>query len=145
MARALNVQKLDAGQNINYEWMSAYRLKLVIAEAVDMDNRVFLFQRSPPDPTTGNTTDTFVTVCSPVDMEDYPPDAPDSAKQYPFFRLSSVELDFRATSQADEAYAIIMRELNVLIFALNRLDQLKVSNSVWVGAGPPDSSESMEG
>ena len=148
MARALKIKKSDAGQNANYYWMSAYRLRIEIEDAVDMDDRVFLYRRDPTNPHTLETKDTFFTVCSPVDMEDFPPEEPDPAKQYPLFRRNWVELDFRATSQADEAYALIVRELNVLIFALNRLELLKPVETVWVGAGPPDdsggSSESTE-
>jgi hypothetical protein len=148
MARALKIKKLDAGPNVNYDWLSAYRLRVEIEQAVDMDARVFLYRRDPINPHTGEVRDTFFTVCSPVDMEDYPPEDPDPAKQYPFFRRDWIELDFRATSQADEAYAMIVLELNALIFALNRLESLDTVEEFWVGDAPPDdpgnSSESME-
>ncbi len=148
MARALKVKKLDAGTNVNYLFLSAYRLRIEIEQAVDMDDRVFLFRRDPTNPNTGDTLDTFFTVCSPVDMADFPPDEPDPAKQYPFFRRNWVELDFRATSQADEAYALIVAELQNLVFALNRLERLRTVETVWCGPPPDDdsghSSESME-
>ncbi len=142
MARALRVKKFDAGPNVNYAYLSAYRLRLVIDRAVEMDDRVFLFRRDPVNPYTGDHLDTFVTVCSPVDMADYPPEDPDPNKQYPFFRKNAVELDFRATSQADEAYAVIVRELTALVFALNRLDRLQEADSQWVGTVPDDGSSS---
>lgn len=148
MARSLKVRKLDAGPNVNYEYFSAYRLRVEIERAVGMDDRVFLYQRGPVNPHTGEAADTFVTVCSPVDMADYPPDEPDPARQYPFFRKNFVELDFRATSQAQEAYDLIVRELGVLCRALDRLEQLQEAAAVWVGAGDPGDgggSESMEG
>ncbi len=147
MARSLKVKRLDAGPNVDYIHFSAYRLRVEIEEAVGLDDRVFLYQRRPVNPHTGDYTDVFVTVCSPVDMEDYPPDEPDPARQYPFFRLNFAELDFRATSQATEAYDIIVRELGTLCRALDRLERLQVVSSVWVGAGDPGggSSESMEG
>ena len=147
MARALKVKKLDAGPNVNYLHFSAYRLRVEIEEAVEMDDRVFLYQRRPANAHTGEVTDVFVTVCSPVDMADYPPGEPDPDRQYPFFRLNYVELDFRATSDAVEAYDLIVAELGTLCRALDRLEQLEAASSVWVGAGPPDeggSSESME-
>lgn len=147
MARALKVKKLDAGPNVNYLHFSAYRLRIEIEEAVGLDDRVFLYQREPTNPHTDDVTDVFVTVCSPVDMADYPPEEPDPARQYPFFRLNFVELDFRATAQADEAYDLIVAELGTLCRALDRLEELQTASSVWVGAGPPDaggSSESME-
>lgn len=144
MARGLKVKKFDAGDNVNYEYLSAYRLRLVIDEAVEMDDRVFLFRRDPVNPYTNEATDTFVTVCSPVDMADYPPEEPDPAKQYPFFRKNAVELDFRATSQAADAYALILRELHTLVFALNRLDRLREADSQWVGTAPGDDGSSSD-
>lgn len=148
MARALKLLRLDAGDNVNYEYLSAYRIRIEVEQATDMDDRVFLYRRDPINPHTGETRDTFFTVCSPVDMEDFPPEDPDPAKQYPFFRRNWVELDFRATGPAEEFWQLVQRELNTLIFALNRLEQLKTRESVWVGAGPPDdsgsSSESTE-
>lgn len=148
MARALKVKKLDAGPNVNYLHLSAFRLRIEIEEAIDMDDRVFLYQREPVNPHTNDYLDSFVTICSPVDMEEFPPEEPDPDKQYPFFRRNYVELDFRATSQAEEAFNLIREELNVLVIALNRLEQLHVAEEFWVGAGPPDdsgsSSESTE-
>lgn len=146
MARALKVKRLDAGPNVNYLYFSVYRLRLEIEEAVEMDDRVFLFQRLPTNPHTGDTLDVFVTVCSPVDMSDYPPEEPDPVRQYPFFRRNAVELDFRATQTAEDAYTLIVAELGVLCRALDRMDELQTESSVWVGAGEPDggSSESME-
>lgn len=148
MARALKLKRLDAGTNVNYEFLSAYRLRIEVEESVEMDDRVFLYSRDPLNPHTGEQLDTFITVCSPVDMADYPPEEPAPAKQYPFFRRNWVELDFRATSQADEAWGLIVREVNNLIFALNRLTRLRVAETVWCGTAPDDdsghSSESME-
>jgi hypothetical protein len=122
--------------DVDYLYFSAYRMRMEIVEAVGMDTRCFLYRRDPVDPYTGDVTDTFFSVCSPVDMEEYPPGEPDPDKAYPFFRQSFVELDFRATSVAMAAEQLIVSELNVLVQALDRLEDLRLAEDFWIGPFP---------
>jgi len=127
--------------SVNVHYISAYRLKIIASDASGLENRVFLFRRDAINPYTSEATDTFVAVCSPVDLEDYPPAEPDPAKEYPFFRADTVEVDFRTTAMAEEVWLIIKKEVCTLLEGLDRLETLKLKEEVWCGT-PPDESDS---
>lgn len=141
MPKGLTLQRYEL-LNVDYYYLSAFRLRLEVTDALDMDDRVFLFRRSPVNPYTNDVVDTFVTVCSPVDMEDYPPEEPDPAKTYPFFRKAELELDFRTSAEAEEAWLKIVDLLNNLVTSLTRLETLTPTTSVRIGDSDESSSES---
>src|SRR5262245_10049475 len=124
MARRLQITRYEV-QDVNYLWAGLFRLRLEVTGYEDMDPRVFLYRRSPINQYTGEYTDVAITVCSPVDMEDYPPGEPDWEKTYPFFRQNWIELDFRDTAEAEEFYLKVVNSLECLIAALNRFADLK--------------------
>lgn len=127
--------------NVDYHWLSAFRLRIVASDALGMDERVFLFRRGSLNPYTNERTDYFITVCSPVDMEDFPAGEPDPEKTYPFFRLDEVTLDFRTSADAEAAWDVILGEVENLVTALNTLENLTATIEVRVGDS--DSSESL--
>lgn len=128
--------------NVDYLWLSAFRLRVVATDALGMDHRVFLFRRGPLNPYTDERTDFFITVCSPVDMEDFPAGEPDPEKTYPFFRVAEVTLDFRTSQEAEEAWDIIVREVENLITALNTLEDLTPTLEIRIGDSDDSESES---
>lgn len=145
MARRLKLKKYIT-PNVNYQTLGAIRVRVEASDAEDMDNRVFVWRRDPINPYTSVVLNTFFTVASPVDMEEFPPEEPDPTKAYPFFRRSWVELDFRAVSDANEAWVKIVEVVCNLITALNLLENLELEAEVWVCVSPPDSvSESAGG
>lgn len=135
--RRLKVKRYKV-TNVDYLYFSAYRLRVEIADATGMDRRVFVYRRDPASPYTDEATDTFFAVASPVDMAEYPPEEPDPNKSYPFFRKHFVELDVRAVSLALLAEQIIVHELNVLVHALNKLEDLDLAEEFWIGPFPGD-------
>jgi hypothetical protein len=74
-------------------------------------------------------------------MVEYPPEEPDADKAYPFFRKHFVELDLRAVSLALETEDLIIQELNVLVHALNKLEDLDLAEEFWIGPFPGDVDE----
>lgn len=149
MAHATRKLKLTkfAVQNVNFQYLSVYRLRIEASEAVAMDSRIFVYRRDGVNPYTNDVTDTFFTVASPVDMSEYPPEEPDPQKAFPFFRKNFVELDFRSVALAEEAWLLIVQEANVLVHALNRMEQLVPIEEVQIGPfpgdGPSDTSQSI--
>jgi hypothetical protein len=133
MPRRLKLTKFHV-PNINYQYVGAYRLRVEATDPLGTgaDPNVFVYLRAPENPD-GSTDDYFQAVASPVDMSEYPAAAPTTGTPYPFFRLDYVELDFRAVSDADEALATIIREVDALLHALGKLDRLVPSEEFWVG------------
>lgn len=101
-----------------------FRLRIETSDPEDsgMDPAVFVFRVHPPDPRTGETPVSFVTVASPVDMEDYPTEAPSRDLSNPFFRTNTVELDFRSVAELNETWHEILRLLDGLLHGLDRLE-----------------------
>lgn len=135
--RRLKVQRYQVEQ-IDSLYYSAYRLRIEVTEAVGLDRRVFVYRRDQANPYTGQATDTFFSVTSPVDLEEYPPEEPDPNKSYPFFRKHFVELDFRTVGLARATELLILEELTVLVHALNKLEALDSEVEYEIGPFPND-------
>jgi len=138
MARRLKLDRKEV-TNVDYQWTGAFRLRIECSDPSNSgaDPNVFVYRRDPANPYDGTANDTFFAVASPVDLSEYPVGEPNPDAQYPFFRLDYVELDFRATSQANEVWVIVVREVNNLLQALDRLENLQLTEEVWVGAPLP--------
>lgn len=143
MARRLLLTRRELTE-VNYQQLGAFRLRV---EVTDPDNTgadpyVFLFLRGPLNPYDQTTQDDFHAVASPVDMAEYPVGEPNNATPYPFFRLDYVELDFRATKQAQDTWVLIVAEIDNLLRALDRMEDLVVVEEQWVGSSGTGSSSS---
>lgn len=123
---------------VNYQYLGAFRLRVEVSDAdnTGADPHVFLFLRRPINPYDHSVLDDFLAVASPVDLAEYPVGEPRDGTTYPIFRLDYVELDFRATSQAEETWLLIVQEVDTLLKAMNRMEQLVVVEETWVGALP---------
>lgn len=137
--RTLSLVRSEAGR-YEYQYFGALRLRVDVVDAVHIDPHIFVYRRDMSSPYTpdASPTDTFFAVASPADMDDYPLDNPDAKKAFPFFRKRVVELDFRSTLLADEAWQVIVQEAAVLIHATNKLEILKHAETVPIGPFPED-------
>lgn len=137
MARGLTIKRFGL-INVNYRNIGAHRLRVEVTDPCNTgaDVAVFMFLRLPPNPANGAELDEFHAVASPVDMSEYPAEAPDSRTAFPFYRSSAVELDFRSTALADYAWTTMVAEIGELLAALDRLDHLVVTETVTVGDCP---------
>lgn len=139
MSRALKLVRYGV-KNANVWYMKAFRIRIEATDAEDMSDRVFVYQREPVDPYTGNQLDLFCSVAGPVDMSEYPPEEPPEDGSTPFFRKNFIEVDVRSTSHADELWEIVKTEVCNLIDALDRLETLEVQDESQCGT--PTTSES---
>jgi hypothetical protein len=137
MAGQLKVIRKEV-ETVEYQWAGAFRLRVEVSDpnATGADPRVFLYRRDPVNPYTGETNDTFFAIASVPDLSLYPPGEPDPNTPYPFFRLDYVELDLQSSSIADSLWAVILREINALLQALERLQELVVVDEQFVGTAP---------
>jgi len=131
-------------EKANHYFLRCFRLQVTATEVYDgMDPNVFLFRRSPPDPVSGEVYDKFVTVCSPVDMSDWPVGEPNPFLAEPFFRNNTVALDVRSLRDFNFIWDVFRREVGNLCVALDRLDQLVDAEFQWVGTPPPGDNNSL--
>ncbi len=140
MARRLLLKRsIATGQN--YGVFGAVRIRIEVLEAENMHSAIFLYNRLPPNPHANNEElDEFVTVASPIDLEEWPVGAPDYSKVYPFFRQDFVELDVPGFTDANNIWLKIVDMTNILIQALESLTALRstAADLVWCG-DPADS------
>jgi hypothetical protein len=120
----------------DYQALGVFRIRFEIIDAENIDQEVFLYRRHPPDPYTGDEKDEFCAIASPVDLVEYPINAPDINKDFPFLRKNFADLLFRSTSEAEAAKEEIITQLNVLLDALCRADQLNVAQDIWIPSPP---------
>lgn len=152
--RRLHLQRYGL-TNVNYQYLGAYRFKVVVSDPDDTgaDPNVFLFLRHPPDPNTQVVFDEFHAIASPADMVDYPVGEPNEQTTYPFFRWHEVILDFRSISLVDgetqqcglheKTWQTIIREIGILLEALDKMDELVLLEEVDVGAPAGESAGSQ--
>ena len=134
-----------AAENVNYTYYGAYRMKVAVTdvEGDDLDKYVFIYKRNPPSPYTGSDCDEFCAVAGPSQLGDVPAGAPDPDKNWPFYRLDSVELDFMAAAQAEQAWEDIQAEVCRLVGAMDDLEKLQAISDIWCPSAPPDDPSSQ--
>ena len=144
--RRLTLQRYEL-QNVNYFSLGAFRLRVEASDPHDTgaDPNIFVYLRGPYSPTISGHVDTFHAVASPVDMEEYPIGEPTTETEYPFFRSSVFEIDFRAVGLAEEAWSIILSEADLLLKKLDRLEDLRPTITAEIGATDETGGSSSSG
>lgn len=135
-----------AAENVNYTYYGAYRMKVAVTdvEGDDLDKYVFIYKRNAQSPYTGSTCDEFCAVAGPSQLGDIPAGAPDPDKNWPFYRLDYVELDFMAIVQAEQAWVEIQAEVCRLVGAMDDLEKLQAISDVWCPSAPDPESQSSQ-
>lgn len=141
MGRGVILTRFE-NENVDHEYLGAFRMRVEASKPCNVEAEVFLWQQDPPNPYTGQVVNTFLAVASAVDMSVYPVGAPDPRTPFPFFRLSWFEHDYRATSEAEEAWRVILLEVDGLMKALDRLEKLVPKIVAQVGEACPASDSS---
>ena len=120
-----------------------FRIRVeVIDVSGGIDGRIFLFRRNPISPYTHTYSDSYMCVCSPVDLADYPSDAPDPMKPYPFFRMASVEADLRSMADLDRFWTLVKSDVCLLTRSLDLADNLAIVEDFDCGNLPANTSSS---
>ena len=112
-------EKVDAVQ--------AYILKVEVLEATDVTKKIFVFQRrvkSVMDAEVNALGDMFVSIASPVSIEEFPEDISDPANDIPYYRLASVTLLFRSMIELEETRLLIDADITKLV------QSLKATNTI---------------
>lgn len=128
--RSVRLRKL-AQQRFVTNAVDGFRFVVEAHSAYGMPNEIFLYLRRPYNPTTGEEADEFSNVCSVPDLEEYPVGAPTGLPA--FFRDSKIDLVFRSMHEADEAWAVIQHDVQVLVDTLNLNDELAEEIDIEIG------------
>ncbi len=120
----------DAQENLDVGAVDGFRLRVTAYDAVDMDNEVFLYLRHPVSRITGRAADEFNSVCSSVDMAEYPVGEPVGTP--PFFRLDTVDIVFRSVREVEDAWTVISGDVTRLVKSLNASERLSVAEEVTI-------------
>lgn len=130
-------------RNANHWHLRGFRLRIEVFDHTDnVDPAVFVYRRHPPDPATGQSQDEWVAVASVVDLSEYPAGEPDPAGATPFFRRTWVEVDVRSESDYKAIWDTVKAEIDNLLHALDRFEDLEEAESVWIGTPRESDSES---
>ena len=105
-----------------------YRLFIQASDAVGLSVNIFVYRQGSVNPETSDTESSFAAVASPSDIEEYQVGSPKSGDR--FYRLSNVDLIFRAVDEAESAWQAIKGDVNELIRTLNLMDDMIVSEEV---------------
>ena len=118
-----------------------FALTVEVIDSYEIPPEIFVFRRGQPG-IDGTTITEFMNVASPVDIQDYPPNAPDLAKGMPWFRLPKVTLWFRSVDLLEEAQQLIESDIADLQYSWNILtakDNFESQTDVVYGPDPfPD-------
>ena len=101
--------------------VQSYDMVLEVLSATGMPREIFVFQRgiAPPYAGAEPPTDPFVCIADPVDLEDFPPDAPNMEAWNPFYRTDKVTLRFRSVADLEETWEYIQQDVTGLVDCLN--------------------------
>lgn len=102
------------------EELQSYDLRVYIDSATDMPKEIFVFQRglAPAYEGGGPPTDRFICLADPVDMEEWPVNAPNLDAEIPYFRTREVTLRFRSVQELEDTRILIDQDIQRLVNAL---------------------------
>lgn len=112
---------------------SVFRLRATAsdAEGDNLDNAIFLHQRSLVSADEDTGCDEFVSICSAFDLVTYPTDDPDPEQSPQFFRKSTFDMLLPSVSVVDEVITSVKNQVAVLIDTLDAIDDIDSSETYW--------------
>lgn len=101
----------------------SYKLTVDAVNAEDMPDKIFVKQRIR-NFARGVFEDTFVAVCTPVQLEDFPEDSPEEGGSS-YYRTNSIELIMRTPEELQNVFDSLLWEVKKLVSDLTDIEQLK--------------------
>lgn len=119
---------------------SVFRLQVTASEASgdDLDNYIFLYQRSMVDPLTEVQCDEFMSICSAFDIVSYPRNTPNEEQSPQFFRKNTMDILLPSVLVVDQTISSIKSQVDVLMAALDAIENISDTEVYW----SPDSEDS---
>ena len=143
MPRGFKLRRLPTEPS-NHKHLRTFRLRIEVAETVNMTPYLFVHRRHPADPYDGSVVDEFCTVAGVLALADMPEGVPDPEVAFPFFRKKSMEVDVRSQQTAEECWEDLDKQLCCLVTALNTLEDLVLEETVICGDEDEESESEGE-
>lgn len=109
------------------------RIRLDVEEPTGITPKLFAYRLLPLNANTGESLGHFSHVCSPVDIAEYPEDAPGVDDSPPWFRLEFVDVLVRSWAEADNFKASVLSDLRRLKTTIARVQTLLPGEAVRIG------------
>ena len=110
--------------------LQSYDLRVEVVSATDMPEKIFVRKVGVPPYPGGDSSDTFVCLADPVDLEEIPEDSPDLANEMPYFRVSDITLRFRSMEILEENQALISGDIQNLVDSLKAAANMALTEEV---------------
>ncbi|NMA17137.1 MAG: hypothetical protein GX935_07840 [Erysipelotrichia bacterium] len=94
----------------------AYRMTVRVTRAHRVDPNIFLYRRDASNP----PVDTFIAVCTPVDLEEYGAGDPRQSDRY--FRTAELDLIARSAAELEDAWQLICADRDELVRTLHTME-----------------------
>ena len=112
------------------------RLQMAVTEtSANISKEVFVYQRRPLPPNNPALEDSFVNIASVADLNEYPINAP--GPDFPFFRLSTIDLIFRNIDLMSVTVEKIKTDLNSLVKNVDAIETVTSQTEFTAGVVPP--------
>jgi hypothetical protein len=98
---------------------TAYRMKVRVTRTKDVDPNIFLYRRDVAPLGAAPPVDTFVAICTPVDLEEI--DAGEPAAQSKYYRTADIDMLARNAADLEEAWELICIDRDELVSTLQAL------------------------
>ena len=134
-----------SARNVHLTWhVSRYymndidgiRLRIEADDANQMPTKIFAYQMLPVKPGEFEPVGAFDHVCSSVDLEEYPEDAPAPNSRPAWFRLEYVDVLLRSREEVREFINSVLEDVQILKNTLDITEELVPVGDVWIGSPP---------
>lgn len=112
--------------------LQSYKLVVAAVDAENTTDKIFIKQRIH-NFARGKFEDNFVGVCTPVQIEDFPEDAPEEGSSY--FRTSSIEVVARTPELIQDVFNSLLYEVKKLLLDLEDIENLSEEEVYTITGG----------
>lgn len=131
MAKSIQLSKRST---LEIPALSSFKLLVEAINAQNMSDKIFVNQRIR-NFAKDTIDDTFVAVCTPTQLEDFPEDSPEEGSSY--YRTNRVELIGRTPEFLQEVFETLLFEVKKLVVDLTDLENLKAAEVYNINAIDP--------
>lgn len=131
---------IDVSSNFNNPPHMVYRLRMTVTSSLNIDPNIFVFETVPD--AAGRDADQvrFVTVATPLYMQELPLTEPSEGSGY-YYRDDEIDLYYRTVDELEDARDQIVRRINLLLTGIESMTSMNNQMVVnWTFDTDEDSS-----